>query len=213
MQILDKETWPRKEIYEFFSRIDYPFYSVTLPLDVTNVRAFARAQGLSFYHLLVWACTKALNRLPAFRLRIRGEDLVLLDGADPSFTSMRPGEEVFQIVTLPWEADPRAFCAHAGEKASRQTALSDQAEETDGLIYFSCTPWFGFTALTNEHNFDKDDSVPRLAWGKYYEEGGRLWVHLSVEVNHRLIDGVHLGQLKQALDEEIAALGRSKSGN
>lgn len=207
MQILDKETWPRKEIYEFFSRIDYPFYSVTLPLDVTNVRAFARAQGLSFYHLLIWACTKALNRLPAFRLRIRGKDLVLLDGADPSFTSMRPGEEVFQIITLPWEADPRAFCAHAGEKAARQATLLDQAAETDGLIYFSCTPWFDFTALTNEHNFDKDDSVPRLAWGKYYEEGGRLWVHLSVEVNHRLIDGVHLGQLKQALDEEIAALG------
>lgn len=208
MQILDKETWPRKEIYEFFSRIDYPFYSVTLPLDVTNVRAFARAQGLSFYHLLIWACTKALNRLPAFRLRIRGEDLVLLDGADPSFTSMRPGEEVFQIITLPWEADPQAFCAHAGEKAARQATLLDQAAETDELIYFSCTPWFDFTALTNEHNFDRDDSVPRLAWGKYYEEGGRLWVHLSVEVNHRLIDGVHLGQLKQALDEEIAALGR-----
>ena len=207
MQTLDKETWPRKEIYEFFSRIDYPFYSVTLPLDVTNVRAFARAQGLSFYHLLIWACTKALNRLPAFRLRIRGKDLVLLDGADPSFTSMRPGEEVFQIITLPWEADPRAFCAHAGEKAARQATLLDQAAETDELIYFSCTPWFDFTALTNEHNFDKDDSVPRLAWGKYYEEGGRLWVHLSVEVNHRLIDGVHLGQLKQALDEEIAALG------
>ena len=208
MQILDKETWPRKEIYEFFSRIDYPFYSVTLSLDVTNVRAFARAQGLSFYHLLIWACTKALNRLPAFRLRIRGEDLVLLDGADPSFTSMRPGEEVFQIITLPWEADPRAFCAHAGEKAARQATLLDQAAETDELIYFSCIPWFDFTALTNEHNFDRDDSVPRLAWGKYYEEGGRLWVHLSVEVNHRLIDGVHLGQLKQALDEEIAALGR-----
>ena len=140
MQILDKETWPRKEIYEFFSRIDYPFYSVTLSLDVTNVRAFARAQGLSFYHLLIWACTKALNRLPAFRLRIRGEDLVLLDGADPSFTSMRPGEEVFQIITLPWEADPRAFCAHAGEKAARQATLLDQAAETDELIYFSCTP-------------------------------------------------------------------------
>lgn len=208
MKIIHKETWPRKELYEFFSRMDYPFYAVTLPLDVTNIRAFARAQGLSFYHLLIWACTKALNRLPAFRLRIRGEKLVLLDGADPSFTSMRPGEEVFQIITLPWEADPRSFCARAGEKAARQTALLDQAEETDGLIYFSCTPWFDFTALTNEHNFDKDDSVPRLAWGKYYEEGGRLWIHLSVEVNHRLIDGVHLGQLKQALDEEIAALGQ-----
>ena len=106
------------------------------------------------------------------------------------------------------DAPTAATVPHAGEKAARQATLLDQAAETDELIYFSCTPWFDFTALTNEHNFDRDDSVPRLAWGKYYEEGGRLWVHLSVEVNHRLIDGVHLGQLKQALDEEIAALGR-----
>ena len=50
--------------------------------------------------------------------------------------------------------------------------------------------------------------MPRLAWGRWYEENDRLWVHLSVEVNHRLIDGLHIGQMKEALDREIAALGR-----
>ncbi|HJG28178.1 MAG TPA: hypothetical protein K8V20_05995 [Subdoligranulum variabile] len=75
-------------------------------------------------------------------------------------------------------------------------------------MYFSCTPWFDFTALTNEHALDKDDTVPRLAWGRWYEEKGRWWVHLSVEVNHRLVDGLHIGQMKEALDAEIAALAQ-----
>ena len=34
----------------------------------------------------------------------------------------------------------------------------------------------------------------------------RLTLHLSVEVNHRLIDGLHLGRFYEALCEEIAAL-------
>ena len=55
-----------------------------------------------------------------------------------------------------------------------QTGFLDQEKETDELIYFSCTPWFDFTALTNEHKLDKDDTVPHLAWGRYYEEKGRL---------------------------------------
>lgn len=71
---------------------------------------------------------------------------------------------------------------------------------------FSCLPWFDFTALTNEHRLDRDDTVPRLAWGKYFTENGRLMVHLSVEVNHRLLDGRHIGALKERLDDEIATL-------
>ena len=167
MQILDQSRWERKEIFDFFSRLEYPFYAVTLPVEVTPVRTFARENQVSFYYMMIWLCTKALNQVPAFRLRVRGDQVVQLD----------------------------------------QTAFL-QGEDTDSLIYFSCTPWFDFTALTNEHSLDRDDTVPRLAWGRWYEENDRLWVHLSVEVNHRLIDGLHIGQMKEVLDREIAALGR-----
>ena len=94
----------------------------------------------------------------------------------------------------------------AQRKSTEQTSFIDDEAETDALIYFSCTPWFDFTTLTNEHNFNKDDTIPRLAWGKYYEENERLWVHMSIEVNHRTIDGFHIGKLKDAIDREINEL-------
>ena len=34
-------------------------------------------------------------------------------------------------------------------------------------------------------------------------------LHVSVEVNHRTIDGMHLGRLKEALDTEIARLAEA----
>lgn len=206
MESIDLNTWSRREAFAFFSQADWPFYAVTIPLEVTRVKAVSRERGLSFYHLMVWLCTKALNSVPAFRLRVRGDEVVRLDRADPSFTSLRPGADAFQIITMPWEEDPAAFCAHAKVRCQTQTSFLDQSSETDALIYFSCIPWFDFTALTNERSANRDDTVPRLVWGRYYEDKGGLWLHLSVDVNHRTIDGLHIGLLKEAIDREIAAL-------
>ena len=124
----------------------------------------------------------------------------------PASPRSRRESSSFGSSPCPGRQSRTLFCAHAGEKARKQTAFLAQDEECDGLIYFSCTPWFDFTALTNEHNCDRDDTIPRIAWGKYYEQNGGLWLHMSIEVNHRTIDGYHLGLLKEAIDREIAAL-------
>ena len=206
MEIINKETWNRKDIFDMCSSVDYPFYSVTIPVDVTNVRTISRQKGLSFYYLLIWVCTKAINSVPEFRIRIRGEQVVRLDQTNPSFTNMKKGSDHFQIITMPWEDDYQSFCHNAKKKSEAQLQFMIPSEETDGLIFFSCTPWFDFTAYTNEHNFNKDDTVPRLAWGKYYEEQQRLFVHMAIEVNHRTIDGYHIGKFKEAVDKEISSL-------
>ena len=82
----------------------------------------------------------------------------------------------------------------------------DMAAEAGPLIYFSCLPWVELTALTNERDFDRDDTVPRIAWGRYVEQNGRLKLGLSLEVNHRFIDGLHIGQFVHALEGLVAAL-------
>jgi len=39
------------------------------------------------------------------------------------------------------------------------------------------------------------DSVPRFAWGKFFEEGEFLKMPLSVQGHHALMDGLHVGKL------------------
>ena len=101
MDVIDKAIWERREIYEMFSKIDYPFYSVTIPIDVTKVKSISKSKGISFYFLMIWLCTKAINSVSEFRLRIRGEQLMLLPQTNPSFTYMPRNSERFQIVTMP----------------------------------------------------------------------------------------------------------------
>jgi chloramphenicol O-acetyltransferase type A len=45
------------------------------------------------------------------------------------------------------------------------------------------------------------DSIPRIAWGKYFEENGKIKLPLSVQVHHALVDGLHVGQYFNAIQE------------
>ena len=53
MQKIDRSTWPRAEKFGFFSAVSQPFYSVTFRVDVTNLHAYTKQRGLSFYYALV----------------------------------------------------------------------------------------------------------------------------------------------------------------
>ena len=109
-------------------------------------------------------------------------------------------------MTLPKTGTLNEFCRTAKAKSDAQKTFLDQSGEPDDLIYISCTPWFDLTGCTNERDFDKDDNIPRITWGKYVPENGRETLGMSLEVNHRFIDGYHLGLFYKHLQANIDAL-------
>ena len=191
--------WPRQEIFNFFSGMPDPFFSVTFTLDVTNVKVFTKENGLSFYYAMVWLCSKALDQVDAVHYTLRGGELYRLETRWPSFTDLKPGKEQFHIVTMPAGDEIKTFCRDAKEKSMAQENFINMDVEGDFLWFCSCLPWLPLTALKNEGTSNKDDAIPRLAWGKYTEENGRYTLGLSFEANHRFIDGLHVGQFYQAL--------------
>ena len=206
MKKIDINSWKRKEIFDFFSSVACPYYSVTFTVDVSRVYSFVRQHGLSFYYCMCWLCTEAANRVEAFRYLIRGGEIYRLEKRHPSFTDLRKGEELFYIVTLPMQEDVESFCREAAAKSAAQTSFIDMSSETEELLYLSCLPKVSLTSLTNEHDSGKDDAIPRIAWGKYREVNGRKELGLSLEVNHRFIDGVHIGRFAEELESLIAKL-------
>lgn len=203
---IDMSAWPRREIYDFFSPISNPFYSVTFTLDVTNLYRYVKERELSFYYALVYLCTQAVNRVEAFLYTIEDGKVRIYDKRQPSFTDLEKGSELFRMVFVPCEGSLDEFCRAAKAKSESQHFFFDPTAETNDLIYFSCLPWMDVTGLTNERNLDPDDAIPRIAWGKYIDIDGRKQLHISLEINHRLIDGVHLGRFNEELCRLIEAL-------
>lgn len=194
-------SWPRRAHYEFFKDMAWPFFSLTFPVDVTRLRSWAKGEGVSFYYSMVWAVTRAMEGVPAFLYKDRGPDgIVRHDRLVPSFTDLNPGEELFHITTLDAGPDMADFARRARSASRSQKQLIVPSPwESDALVYFTCLPWFPLSALTNERDPDPADSIPRVAWGAWRQAGERLLLDLSLELNHRLLDGGHVGAFSRAL--------------
>ena len=176
MEKVDRPHWERAELFEFFSAVSHPFYSVTFRVDVTNLYRYVKERHLSFYYAMGYLVTDAVNSVKNFRYAIRDGEVWLLDERIPSLTDLKPGSEQFHIVTLPKVGGIAEFCASAQARSAAQKTLLDQDEENENLIYISCTPWFDLTGCTNERDFDRDDNIPRITWGRYGEEmAARNW--------------------------------------
>ena len=201
MEYIDFHSWPRKEHFRFFSGLSFPFYGVTLSLDVTNLRSYVKAHGLSFYYALIYATLTAMNGLPDFLYKIRGDRIVRHDRLHPSFVVLDEDTHLIKIVNVPLDGTMEAFCRRAEEQVltQKEPFPDAQQENRDDLVYISCTPWFSFTSLSNEMDCDPDDSIPRITWGKYEERNGRLILPYAVQLNHRLLDGWHVAQLLQTV--------------
>jgi len=72
------------------------------------------------------------------------------------------------------------------------------------MIHFTTLPWVSFTSFAHARKHDPGDSVPKVAFGKFTEEGGRVLLPISVEVHHALMDGLHVGRYLTRLEEALA---------
>ncbi len=205
--VIDKAAWPRSAHYDFFGGMSDPFYALTFPVDITPLRAWCRARGLSFYMAMVYGVTKAMERVDAFLYKDRNGVIVKHDRLIPSFTDLRPGSDLFYIVTVEAGEDPEEFCRRAKARSAEQTGfITSGGWAEDELVYFTCLPWFPVTAFTNERDLNPSDSVPRVSWGRWRQEGDRYLLDLSLELNHRLLDGVHVGKFHDELTRWINSL-------
>lgn len=207
---IERENWSRNGHDRLFAWLEVPFYSLTWRVDVTGAAAYAKRHGIPFYAAMIWCTMRALNGVEAFRYELRGDEVYLLDHRDPSYTYPWD-DELFGICGIPWidGEDPVSFAARmkAAEQRNRSPIPTAEADAAGHDVYISSTPWFDYTHVTQEFPLDNTDSTPRIMWGRFSEnEQGRKILSYTVQVNHRLIDGIHLARLLDGLNGAILAL-------
>ena len=97
---------------------------------------------------------------------------------------------------------PRA--AEAWERAKAASSIED-GKDADSLLFFSSIPWLSFTSVI-QPTPSPADSNPRINWGRYFRQDGKVMLPLAVLCNHALVDGLHIAQFYSALDRELAEL-------
>lgn len=207
---IDRENWNRDAHDKLFARLEVPFYSLTWRTDVTEAVAFAKRRGVPFYSVMIWVTMRAINGVEAFRYELRGDEVWLLDRRNPSYTYPWD-DELFGICGLEWrdDEDPVSFALRMREAERNNPAPvpTAEADEAGHDVYISCLPWMDYTHITQEFPLNNTDSTPRVMWGCFEtDEKGRKTLSYTVQVNHRLIDGIHLKRLSEGLCGAIHAL-------
>jgi chloramphenicol O-acetyltransferase type A len=202
---LDLDAWPRRDAYEYFRRFDKPFFNVCVRLDVARLKAALPADaGLSLACYFV--ALRLANLQRPFRLRLEGDRVRVHDVVHGSTTALRDDGESFGFADLAWCDDFERFAAQAQpaiEAARTSRAAFEPKPDDAARIHFTTLPWLHFTSFSHARNWGREDSVPKLAFGRAEPGGEHLWIPMSVEVHHALMDGLHVGRFVQAFEAAL----------
>jgi chloramphenicol O-acetyltransferase type A len=183
MRTVDLSTWPRRKHFEVYNAFDYPHFNLCANVDITALYPFVKQRALSVNIALVYLFARVANAIPEFRQRIRGSDVVEHDVVHPSTTILTEGD-LFSFCAIPYVADYATFAARAAaaiEQVKQQPTLEDEAGRDD-VLFMTGIPWVSFTGFMHPIHLHPIDSVPRIAWGKFFAEGNALKMPLSVQV-------------------------------
>jgi chloramphenicol O-acetyltransferase type A len=90
------------------------------------------------------------------------------------------------------------------QAATNQTFSPVDEVEDDHWVFMSCLPWIQFTHVV-QPTHRVTGSIPRLIWGRYYQQDGRWKLPLTVQVHHGLVDGWHMAQFLQRFEALLDA--------
>lgn len=204
---LDVENWPRKATYEFFKDYADPFFNFSANLDITRLYAFAKDNRLSISLAMLFHVMAAANEIREFRIRLREGKLVEFDRIHATQTILND-DETFSFAYFEMRPDILEFDANgkvALEKYKKLKTFDVEADRLD-LIYFSVIPWVSFTSFKHASRLDRTQTVPRIVFGKIFDDGPAKKVPLSVEANHMIMDGFHVGKLFNRFQELVNEL-------
>lgn len=154
---------------------------------------------------MVYIATKTANEIKEFRYRIRGNDVIEHKTVHPSFTIMSQ-PEVFSFCSVDYNEAFSQFSKSVDEKRLELEGkvYVDDEPEMDNRLYITSLPWVTFTSVSHPIHIKSVDSVPRIAWGgKFFEENHVRKMPLSVQVNHAVMDGVHVGKYFELLQDTL----------
>ncbi len=204
---LDLDTWPRRKTYEFFRDFEDPCFNLAANIDVTALYRFCKANGLSYSLTVLYYSLVVANGIREFRIREVDGRLVEFDRIHGNQTILNE-DDTFSFAYFEMKPDVFEF-DRAGREAMvkyKQLKTFDVETGRSDLIYYSVIPWVSFTSIKHASRLSKPLTIPRIVFGKRFAQGDSQLMPLSVEANHRIMDGVHVGKFFERYQEMVSSL-------
>jgi chloramphenicol O-acetyltransferase type A len=201
----------RKKHFEFFNNMSQPHFNICANVNIKGFLDFIKANNYPFTPSIVYFIARTANEIPQFRQRIRAGKVIEHDYVHPSFSVNTDEADVFSFCTVDYYETFATFIKKTKqvmEDMLKNPSLEDE-EGRDDFLFLSSIPWVSFTGFAHAMHYEPADSVPRIVWGKYFKEGDKVLMPLSVQAHHALVDGRHTGKYFQLFQQYMDAPQKS----
>ncbi len=194
-RLLNIDEWARKDHFNFFKDFSDPFFGICTEIDCTKARKKAIELKVSFFLYYLHKSLKAANEVEEFRYRIEGEKVIVYDVINASPTIKR-NDNTFGFSYIDYIGNFEEF-VNSAKTSIKKTQLEKglkPAVKNENVIHYSEVPWIKFTAVKYPQNSPKDDSIPKITFGKNFIRNNKMLMPISIHVNHALMDGFHVSK-------------------
>ena len=198
----------RQKHFEYFREMSHPHFNITANIEIGDYLTFMKSRNISTTPGIVYLISRTANEIKEFRWRIRGEKVIEHDLVHPSYSVATDVADVFSFCTVNYDEEISIFLESAQEisnKMKMNPSIEDD-KDRDDFLFLSTIPWVSFTSFQHAMNYHPSDSVPRFVWGKFFHQEGKIWMPLSVQVHHAVVDGRHVGRCFQEIEALATAL-------
>lgn len=203
---VDLDKWSRGHLFTFYIQKMRIVMSLTVDIDVTNLKEYSKKTGMKFYPLMLWIVSKVINRHDEFKYGWAGNGtLIKWDYVSPSYADFHAEDENFIKMVTEYSDDLIEFYGRV--MSDREKHKDDRAVLNNQPLNFfdvTCLPWVKYKHF-DLHVFDEGKFLaPVVTWGKYEEENGKLIMPLTMNIHHAVADGFHLsrffGEVQQLIN-------------
>jgi len=206
---IDQKTWPRAQMFWYFSQMAPTGYSITVDLDVTGLRSSLKARNLRFFPCYLWMVTRCLNKQIECKTAVQDGVLGYFDTLTPLYASFHEDDHTFSLMWTEYDEDLLVFhqryCENQERFGGNHGLLCQPQTPPPNAYTVSTVPWISFKSFA-VHSYDnKPYYFPSVEAGKIYEADDRELLPLSITCHHATTDGWHVERFLTDLQKEINA--------
>ncbi len=208
MKAFDVENWNRKTQFEFFKNYEDPFFNITANIEVSGLYNFCKQHNLSFSLACIYTALKAINEITEFKLRFTKGRVYVFDEVHIGSTILND-DNTFSFCYFQNQSSLIEFDKNGKKLVEnhKKGAKFEPNEAAIDVVHCTTLPWVSFTGFKHARNGDEGSKgIPKIVFGKLFDENEIKKIPFSVEVHHALMDGYHVSLLFQKMQQFIDEL-------
>jgi len=204
--IIDIQTWSRKESYSHYFNAVPCTYSMTVNLDITKFIKEIKENRLKFFPTILHSISYIVNEHKEFRMDIDEQKNVgYYSFSNPCYSIFHDETETITNVWTEYNADFDLFMQNYKDDMLKYQNDFKKSKPLNSKNYFnvSCIPWTNFTGFNLNLQQGYDYLLPIFTIGKYFSDDSKILLPVAIQVHHAVCDGFHLSRFVNDLQDLV----------